>query len=207
MYRSLLALASKIHWVLASLAIAATVAGCGSPSADSGLATLSDSEQSPSDQGDSAAPVETDPEQALLALAECIRENGIPEFPDPVVDSDGVARIDFQALAGAGIEPGSPEVERAVEECGDLVEGVTQGGGPLSGADTAEIEDSLLAFADCMRDEGLTDFPDPDMGDIAGGGPFGGNAIDLDDPRTAAAVDVCRDEFNLPGSAGSNGGE
>jgi hypothetical protein len=52
--------------------------------------------------------------------------------------------------------------------------------------DPADYE-ALLEFAKCMRDEGITDFPDP---------PVGGGAqasdIDGDSPQVQAAQEACR---------------
>jgi hypothetical protein len=63
-----------------------------------------------------------------------------------------------------------------------------------------EFQDSALKFAQCMRKEGI-DMKDPDFSQGASGGanPFGN--LDRDDPKTAAALQICQKEF-----AGVTGG-
>jgi hypothetical protein len=65
--------------------------------------------------------------------------------------------------------------------------------------DFTEIQDTLLVFAQCMRDNGF-DLPDPDFSnfDLAGGvGPFG--EIDPTEPDFEKALEACQDIFaNLP---------
>jgi hypothetical protein len=63
--------------------------------------------------------------QALLRFARCMRENGVPDFPDP--DAEG----NFRAPAGAlpGGSPNSPSVKRALQACRQL--------DPNKGASTA----------------------------------------------------------------------
>lgn len=54
-----------------------------------------------------------DPSAALLAFAQCMRENGIPDFPDPV--ADGIS------LGGTGIDRNTPEFKAAAKACGHLL--------------------------------------------------------------------------------------
>ena len=196
-------------WFLAFVVafVVLVAAACSSDGGGDDLATLTDTDESSGEPSDEASSdgQEIDPEQAMLGMAGCMRENGIPQFPDPIVDSDGVARMDFVALGELGLEPGSPEVESAVEACEEHIEGMTQAFGD---PDISEVEDTLLAFAECMRENGIADFPDPDLtalGQGAGGGggdgPFGG-ALDLDDPVQSAALDTCQREVSLPGAGG-----
>jgi hypothetical protein len=88
--------------------------------------------------------------------------------------------------------------------------------------DPTDMQDELLAFAQCMRDNGI-DMPDPDFGedgrleagpatdsadddDGSGGpvlrGPFG--TLDLSDPATEAAFEECGEGtmFGMPGEGG-----
>jgi hypothetical protein len=61
----------------------------------------------------------------------------------------------------------------------------------LSSEDLTGREDELLAFAECMSENGY-DMPDPDFSNNghSGAGPFG-DAIDTDDPDFKAAVGSC----------------
>ena len=145
-------------------------------------------------------------EERLLAFAECMRENGV-DFPDPIVEADGTVTFGFrpgsgggglQRLRDIGRDPDTPAARAA---CEDLIEGLAFGGGQ-GGFDLIEIQDTLLEFAQCMRDNGV-DMGDPDLsrfgpgGDDDGqpGGPFG--VIDVDDPDFAAAFEVCQQQLPL----------
>ena len=54
------------------------------------------------------------PEQAeqMRVLAKCMRENGVPDFPDP--DADGRVRI---GTGGNAIDIGDPAMKAALEKC------------------------------------------------------------------------------------------
>jgi hypothetical protein len=88
---------------------------------------------------------------AGLKFAECMRSNGVPNFPDP---SGGGG---IQIPVGSGINPGSPAFQSAQRSCFKLL----PGGGP--GRHTASEQDKLrmLAMSRCMRSHGFTTFPDP----------------------------------------------
>lgn len=85
-----------------------------------------------------------------VKFAECIRENSIPHFPDP--DSSG----DF--VYGVSV---SPEVwSKALGACKDL-----QPPGTLSADRSPEQQSAALSFAQCVRQNGVKDFPDPVNGE------------------------------------------
>jgi hypothetical protein len=177
--------------LVAVLAIGA--AGCGSGPTDDGLATLENTTpQAVSGTGDAAR----DAEESVLALTECLRDNGV-NIPDPEFDDQGNFRL--RSLMDLGeaaelIDPG--DMEAAFEACSHHLDGVAQ---IIAGIDRTAIEDRLYEFAACMREEGY-DMPDPDfstmspgMGtggeDMAAMGPFG--EIDPDDPAFRAASEAC----------------
>jgi hypothetical protein len=91
----------------------------------------------------------TDQDKAVK-FAECIRENGVPHFPDPDAKGDFVFGIDV-----------SPAVwGKAVDACKDL-----QPPGALSGKRSPKQQSAALTFARCMRENGVKDFPDPANGE------------------------------------------
>jgi hypothetical protein len=49
---------------------------------------------------------------ALLKLSQCVRGNGVPEFPDPGPQGN------FD-LSGTGIEPGDQRLDAAMTTCRD----------------------------------------------------------------------------------------
>src|SRR5215469_7699084 len=62
--------------------------------------------------------------------------------------------------------------------------------GPGSHAGTAsDTRAAALGFAQCMRDNGLTNYPDPDRNGRSGAGH---EAFDPNDPKVKAATDKCR---------------
>lgn len=136
------------------------------------LAGTSDSDAIADEAETAAAPVEaTTAEQAALAFAACMRDGGI-DFPDPVVDADGNPSFDGALRAGAqgGINPRSEDFRAAIQGCQELTEGFAPGRG--GGDARGELQDALLPYTECLRDQGL------DVGDFQlGAGPGGqGNA-------------------------------
>jgi hypothetical protein len=153
----------------------------------------------------SGADDQTD-EDLALAFAQCMRDEGV-DFEDPTVNGDG--SIDLFAgnpPEGSGEDRRFDDATRdAFAECGDIVQGASflPGGG-----DQTELEDDLLEFAQCLRDQGL-DVDDPDLGGgfgargEGGGGPFG-SGFDPSDPASAEAIDTCQDSLGAlrPGRGG-----
>lgn len=118
---------------------------------------------------DTVAPADT--QEALLAFAACMRENGV-DMEDPTFDADG-------NVAGGGIGPDSgvdmrsDEARAAMDVCGDLVQNAQFGGGPGGGLDRDAIQTAMNDYTACLRDEGV-DVDDITMGGPGGGAPGGG---------------------------------
>lgn len=155
----------------ASLAATALVAllllsGCaGSPDT-----SIPDGDVPSSPAQPSAAPVPD-----AQAYAECMREHEIDmSDPDP---STGLPTL------GDSVDPGSAAFQTAQDACGDLLPGGIRG--EEDDTDTA----AYLEFAECMRENGMPDFPDPQPG--SGEGLFPG--IDRTDPAFAQATAACGD--------------
>jgi hypothetical protein len=110
--------------------------------------------------GCSNAPAETasggntaDREQAVR-FATCMRDNGVREFPDP--DASGGLTIDAIAN-GSSVDTSGPAWKKAISACKDL-----QPAGFTGNKRSAEQQATALKFAQCIRDNGVKDFPDPD---------------------------------------------
>ena len=85
-----------------------------------------------------------------VKFAECIRAHGVSDFPDPN------AKNDFEY--GVSV---SPAVwKQATTACKDL-----QPPGALSGKRSPKQQSDALRFAQCIRDHGVKDFPDPVNGE------------------------------------------
>lgn len=66
--------------------------------------------------------------KAALANAKCMRENGVPKFPDPTFDENGGAQIRMQKGV---IDPESPTFQKALKKCDKLMprSSTTEAGG------------------------------------------------------------------------------
>jgi hypothetical protein len=91
-------------------------------------------------------------------FAACMRDNGVSEFPDP--DASGRMTIDG-VLNGSSLDPNSPAWKTAIATCKDLQPPGFTGDGKRS----AEKQQTALEFAQCIRDNGVKDFPDPVNGE------------------------------------------
>jgi hypothetical protein len=173
-----------------ALLLVVGVSGCGRAAGDGdGVATA----------GKSAAPnatASTDPEseqEQMLKHAQCMRENGVPEYPDPTFEEGGGVTL---GLPG-GVDP--EKVEAAQEQCKRYL----PNGGRPKPVD-AETLEKMRQYAECMRANGVPKFPDPtaDGGFQIEAGP------DLDpmSPTFKAADEQCK--HHMPGSprTGTNTG-
>jgi hypothetical protein len=130
---------------LAALALGALIslisAGCGS-NAPSATGTAG----STGTGGDK----NTTDQHKAVKFAECIRGHGVPHFPDPDAKGEFVFGIDV-----------SPAVwQKAVDACKDL-----EPPGALSGKRSPKQQSAALRFAECIRKNGVKDFPDPVNGE------------------------------------------
>jgi hypothetical protein len=91
----------------------------------------------------------TDQDKAVK-FAACMRDNGVSDFPD--------ANAKGQFVYGVSV---SPAVWRkAVDACKEL-----QPPGTLSAKRSPAQQSASLKFAQCMREHGVKDFPDPANGE------------------------------------------
>jgi hypothetical protein len=201
----------RIRWVCLVVVVGLAAAGCAS---DAGAETESgdDIDIASLEGGGAATTVveevadqEIDLEEAMLDFIACLRDQGF-DIPDPQMDENG----NFYFRMGAGLDRSQMEgFMEARDACREHLEGVAQ---RFERMDRTEMEDTLLEFAACMRDNGY-DMPDPDLsfgrrsygdsgggpGSGPGGGPFGGG-LDPEDPAFQTALEACRDIFGgMPG--------
>jgi len=172
------------------LGLALLAAACGGDDDGSQVATLENETSTTVIAGDTQTSAE-ETEQAILELTSCLRDNGL-DIDDPTVDASGNVDFgNFEDLTDVDEEV----AEQALDACRDLLDGVTLGFADR--IDFTAIEDGLLEYAVCMRDNGF-DLPDPDFSLDAffGGGPDGEQQgpfgdIDPDDPAFVAANAEC----------------
>jgi hypothetical protein len=140
--------------VFASAAL--LIAGCGGGSAKQGRRALSSgsskaaTSNAASGAGATGPSVES-PEAAALAFADCMRANGVPDFPDPKAGGG------FLFHTGAGADPSSPAFKAAQAKCKKFVPPGPGSGSPPSAKTLAHY----LTVAQCMRRHGVPEFPDP----------------------------------------------
>jgi hypothetical protein len=165
-----------IAFVLGSLLLFG-LAGCGE-AADSGVATAGGDKTS-----GSAAPASI--KEAALKYARCMRENGVPDFEDPQFDENG-------EIDGLGLPKGVDEEtgEAAREKCAKHL----PNGGELEQMNPEDIE-KLREYAQCMRENGVSEFPDPDAD-----GRLRVDGIDMNSAGYKAANEKCR--HLTPGGGG-----
>ena len=113
--------------------------------------------------------------------AQCMRANGVPDFPDP--DSQGNFR-------GAGHELQSdPKFQAALQACRALAPGRSH----EQNVGSAAFVEQARRFAQCIRANGVPGFPDPGPD-----GTFRGGGHELQgDPKFQAAMQTCQSK--LPG--------
>lgn len=164
-------------------------------SPDSASATTADepADGEPATNAATAEEAEKTDEEMALDFVACMRDAGI-EMNDPTVNADG----SVQLLGPGGAQQlGDPDFQDASEGCVDLIETATFF---TEAPDFSEIEDSLLEFAQCLREQGL-DVTDPDMSNLTGGpAAIFGAGFDPQDPANDDAIAACQ-QF-LPNAAG-----
>ena len=122
-----------------------------------------------------------------VKFAECMRDNGVSEFPDPDA-SDGLT-IDG-VVNGSSLDPSTAAWKAAIAACKDLQPPGFTGGGKRS----AERQEAALEFAQCIRENGVKDFPDPINGEpLVDTNRIPSTATDGGMTILNAAMQTCRD--------------
>ena len=181
------------------LVLVALVAGACSTAGGAEIASLEDAADVPST--DTSLPEELDTETALLEFAQCMRDNGLPDFEDPTVDEDGFPRI-FRGGEGAG-PVDFDTMEQAMDACSEHLERIRLG---FDRPDESERQDQRLAMAQCLRDAGY-DVDDPDFSGEPGARRGWITALDPTDPEVQADLEGCMEEAGFtPGGPGAGPG-
>jgi hypothetical protein len=119
--------------------VAAVGAGCGGTQSSSGISTAHPSTASHTST--------ITPREKAVKFSECMRANGVSDFPDPNASGE---------FPSYGISVSKTVWMKAVAACKAL-----QPPGTLSAKLTPAQELAALKFAQCIRENGVPDFPDP----------------------------------------------
>ena len=141
----------------------AALAGCAASGGSSAVTTTTG-------QQDAAA--------VWRELVRCARANGMPNLPDPQIDSNG------RAAFPNGTPDPPASVRRACQSIADRLPASARGDTERPPADIQ----ALLRFARCMREHGVTDFPDPKAD---GTFPHTGSLRQGKTPRMISALRAC----------------
>ena len=139
----------RVRWLRVAglvVAIAAITAGCGGHSDSASIIGNTSSARTTS----SGATKKLTAQEKAVRFAECMRANGVPHFPDPSPKGD----YNF------GVDVSKEAFTKAVDACKAL-----EPPGALSAKRTAKQQSASLRFAQCVRDHGVKDFPDPVNGE------------------------------------------
>ncbi len=138
------------------------------------------------------------PPDARAAFVTCLADQGV-EIPADGFDADGVPRL---GVIAESLHTTSTAVQAAVAECAPL----------LSAAQAADLAadpevrilviEQLAAFTQCMRDQGVTDFPEPDA-DAPGDVPYALDDVPFSAPGFEEALATCQ---NMVGAFGLGDG-
>jgi hypothetical protein len=143
--------------------------------------------------GGSAPPSASAPTYAqVLALAQCMRSHGVPNFPDPDT-AGGYAVTSNGSIEGAGgssIDIGSSQAQAAYSDCQHLpgAPSISQLERKVQHEQQARPE--VLKWEQCVRSHGGPDF----AGGLGGQSPALGNkgAINPTSPQFQAALAACQ---------------
>jgi hypothetical protein len=165
----------KATILVAALLFVGAMTGC-TENKDPSVATAQGAEESANPSAATAA----DPRQ----FAQCMREHGMDWFPDPAGPGADVvisppADVDQAKLSAAR------QACRKYTRNGDSPEGTS-----------ADDQAKMLAYARCMRQNGVTEFPDPKADGAGGAINLRDLGIDPNSSTFKAAQEKCKS--NLP---------
>ncbi|WP_112138630.1 hypothetical protein [Glycomyces dulcitolivorans] len=170
---------------------ALSAAACGDDADTGGVASVDgDATESASEEAE-----DLDGFEEALAYSECMRDNGIADFPDPEQNGDGGVGLSLPE----GTDPESEDFKAAEEACEDLMPGP-------DGTETIdpEVYEALLDYSECMRENGVPGFPDPEPngGIMMNGDELG---VEMDSQEMKDAQEACEDlQPQGPGPGPSN---
>jgi hypothetical protein len=160
----------------APLLLALALAGCAKQDKGNGVASAA----GPASASASAAPTPKStlsPQENALKFAACMREHGI-QMEDPEVDGEGHVSMKVGAPGQGPIDGAKMQAaQKACEQYAPFSEN--------NGKPDPQAEENARKMAQCMRDHGVENFPDPDGGRITIDGSI------AQDPDFEKAQEAC----------------
>ncbi|MFI7706393.1 hypothetical protein [Nonomuraea sp. NPDC049480] len=168
--------------VLTALAAATLLlAGCGA--GDNGSDVASVTGNGTGNQPSAGAKPSEDPHERNLKFAQCMRENGV-QVDDPEPGKGIMMKFDKSMPRET--------VEKAQEACKQFAPSGQKAGGP-----DPKREEAIRKLAQCMRDNGVEAYPDPEGGMMRLTGEV------ANDPDFKSAQEKCQKEAAEAGMGGS----
>jgi hypothetical protein len=171
--------------VAAAVAVAVfslLAAGCGgrSPAVPSAASTT-------------PATTSATPQNGLVAFSQCMRSNGVPNFPDPQRVGGRGFKLIIHQLGGS-----NSHFQAAQRACNHLLPNGGSGSQEESTQQTRTKLADELSFARCMRSHGVARFPDPTAQGQLTVEMVEAQGIDVHSPAVLRVVQAC-----LPASHGA----
>ena len=150
-------------------------------------------------------------QDTMLRYSQCMRSHGVSDFPDPQTNSGGGSTLRISGGAGSDLNPDNPTFQHAQNACKSQL----PNGGQMSPQQQQQAQRQALAFSQCMRSHGVTDFPDPQVQSSGGGvairlgGPNakgGPGDLNPDDPTFQRAQQACASQLGRVGPGGGPAG-
>jgi hypothetical protein len=184
-------------------AVALLAAGCGggaktptvahlgsstSSSGSSGAGSSSSGAGSSSSGATGSQSSSASPGSQAVAYSACMREHGVPNFPDPQISTSGnEVKVAMRVTPGI---TGNPHFQTAQKACNKLLpEGGPGGSGPNHQI-TPQEQSQYLKAAACIRSHGIPNFPDPTFS--GGGVHVVLKGINPHAPQVRAAEEACQ---------------
>lgn len=152
-------LSPRVGLLVSAASAAILVAACSSSSTTSTIAGTtstagtSATSSSSTSSGTSSTAAGSSTYQKSVAYAACMRQHGVPNFPDPL--PNGGFEISTDVTGGTNGQV-SPQYAAAVNACASLLPS-----GSPSAQQQQKTLSELLKVSACMRTHGFPTFPDP----------------------------------------------
>jgi hypothetical protein len=136
--------------------VAVVGVGCGGTQSSSGPSTAAAADTTSSSSGSNSTGGHPSiashrsaltPREKAVKFTECMREKGVSDFPDPNASGE---------FPSYGVSVGKTTWTNALRACKEL-----QPPGSVSAKLNPEQLSAARKFAQCIRENGVTDFPDP----------------------------------------------